>query len=170
MLTIQQKVQSILWYHKLKLPTAVQRKFRNEFGKDPPHTNSIKRWFKNFMETGSILARKRSGRPSIDEETVVAVRVAFHRSPTKSIRVASNELAIPRSTVYKVLHKRLRLHAYKLQIVQALNTDDHPNQAAFAEEILHRIDDDNDYLNSVVFSDEAIFHVSRKVNKHNIRI
>ena len=101
MLTIQQKAQCVLWYHKLKSPTAVQRKFRNEFGEDPPHTNSIKRWFKNFMETGSILDRKRSGRPSIDKETVDAVRVAFHCSPRKSIRVASNKLAIPRSTVEK---------------------------------------------------------------------
>ena len=88
MLTIQQKTQCVLWYHKLKSPTAVQRKFRNEFGQDPPHINSIKRWFKNFMKTGSILDRKRSGRPSIDKETVDAVRVAFHRNSRKSIRVA----------------------------------------------------------------------------------
>ena len=53
------------------------------------------------METGSILDRKRSGRPSIHEETVDAVRVTFHRNPRKSIRVASNKLAIPRSTVEK---------------------------------------------------------------------
>ena len=74
----------VLWYHELKSPTAVQRKFRSEFGENPPHTNSIKRWIKKFMETGSILDGKRSGRPSIDEETVDAVRVAFHRSPRKS--------------------------------------------------------------------------------------
>ena len=92
MLTIQQKAQCVFWYHKLKSPTAVQRKFRNEFGQGPPHTNSIKRWFKNFMETGSILDRKRSSRPSIDEETIDPVDVAFHRSPRKSIRVESNEL------------------------------------------------------------------------------
>ena len=54
MLTIQQKAQCVLWYHELKSPIAVQRKFRSEFGEDPPHTNSIKRWFKKFMETGSI--------------------------------------------------------------------------------------------------------------------
>ena len=132
MLTIEQKVQCVLWYHKLKSPTAVQSKFRNEFGQDPPYTDNIKRWFKNFMETGSILNRKRSGRPSIDEETVNVVYVAFHRKPRKSIRVASNELAIPRSTVHKVLYKRLWLHAYKLQIVQALKPDDHPRRAAVA--------------------------------------
>ena len=125
MLTIQQKAQCVLWYHKLKSPTAVERKFRNEFGQDPPHTNSIKRWFKNFMKTGSILDCKTSCRPSIDEETVDAVRVAFHRSPRKSIRVASNKLAISQSTVHKVLHKRLWLNAYKLQIVQALKARFH---------------------------------------------
>ena len=38
MLTIQQKAQCVLWYHKLKSPTAVQHKFRNEFGQDPPLT------------------------------------------------------------------------------------------------------------------------------------
>ena len=116
MLTIQQKAQCVLWYHKLKSPTAVQRKFKNKFGQDPTHINGIRRWFKNFMETDSIFDRKRWGRPSIDEETD-AMRVAFHRSPRKSIRVASNEVAIPQSTVHKVLHKRLRgsmLTSYKL--------------------------------------------------------
>ena len=69
---------------------------------------------KKFVEARSVLDRKRSSKPSIDEETVDAVRVAFHRSPRKSIRIALNELAISRSTVHKVLNKRLRLHAYKL--------------------------------------------------------
>ena len=110
------KAQYVLQYRELKSPIAVQRKFRNEFGQDPPHTNSMKRCFKNFMETGSILDRKRSGRPSIDEDTVDAVRVAFHRSPKKSIRAASNELAIPRSIVHKfyVIDFGFMLTSYKL--------------------------------------------------------
>ena len=37
-------------------------------------------------------------------------------------------------------------------LLKLLKPDDHPRRAAFAEEILQRIDDDNDYLNSVVFS------------------
>ena len=37
------------------------------------------------------------------------------------------------------LHKRLRLHAYKLQIVQALKPDGPLRRAAFAEEILHSL-------------------------------
>ena len=67
------------------------------------------------MEIGSILDRKRSNRPNTDGETVDAVRIAFHRSQKKSIRVASNELAIPRSTVHKVLH--IKTSAPYLQII-----------------------------------------------------
>ena len=69
------KAHCVFWYHESKSPTAVKRKFRSKFRKDPFH---IKRWF----------------RSSIDKGTVDAVRVAFYRSPRKSIRVASNELAI----------------------------------------------------------------------------
>jgi len=54
MLTIQQKAQCVLWYHELKSPTAVQRKFRSEFGEDPPHTNSMKRWFKNLWKPAAF--------------------------------------------------------------------------------------------------------------------
>ena len=97
------KSSMCFWYHESKSSTAVQRKFRYEFGQDPPHINSIKRWFKNIMEIRSILDRKRLGRPS--KETVDAVHVEFYHSPRKSIHVASNKLAIPQSTVHKVTHK-----------------------------------------------------------------
>jgi hypothetical protein len=64
---------------------------------------------------------------------------AFQRSPTKSIRRASLELKIPRSTVYKVLHKRLRLYTYKVQIVQALEPNNRPQRQQFAIEVLDRV-------------------------------
>jgi len=67
--------------------------------------------FGSYFGSQKILDRKRSDRPNINEETVDVVRVAFHRSPRNSIHVASNELAIPRSTFHKVLNKRLRPHA-----------------------------------------------------------
>ena len=71
MLTIQQKAQCVLWYHKLKSPTAVQRKFRNEFGQDPPHTNSIKRCFKNLAEFR--ITNGNTSRLSIDEDCACSI-------------------------------------------------------------------------------------------------
>jgi len=64
-----------------------------------------------FVETRSVADLYTSGRPSMSDETVDAVREAFQRSSGKSTRRASNELRVPQSTVVKILHKRLKLYA-----------------------------------------------------------
>ena len=69
-----------------------------------------------------------------------------------------------------ILHKRLHLYAYKVQLTQALEPDDHPRRAAFVADILERIHVDNEYLQRVCFSDESTFHISGKVNRYNVRI
>ena len=63
-----------------------------------------------------MLDKRRSGRPRTSEENIERVRQAFLRSLIKSIRTAARQLKRPRSTVHKVLHKNLRLYAYKVQI------------------------------------------------------
>jgi hypothetical protein len=68
--------------------------------------------------------------------------------------------------VVNILHKRLRLCAYKVQRVHALDPDAHPRRAAPATEMLQRIDEDNDCLMRVSFSDEATFlrHITIATN------
>jgi hypothetical protein len=58
----------------------------------------------------------RSGRPGVEQELVDNVLAAFERSPQKSVRRASRELHVLRSTVHEVLHKRLHLQPYKVQL------------------------------------------------------
>ncbi|GBM93585.1 hypothetical protein AVEN_150850-1 [Araneus ventricosus] len=52
-----------------------------------------------------------------------------------------------------------------MQFVQKL-----PHRSAFAAEMLPLIENEDYFLNRVIFSDEATFHVRNKVNKHNCRI
>ena len=96
------------------------------------------------------------------------------KSPTKSTRRASTELGVLQSTIVKILNKRLQFHAYKIQIVQSpcnrLNLTIVPNVLRFVKEILDRFDKSNDYLQHVAVSDEATFHVSGKVNRHNLSV
>jgi hypothetical protein len=99
-----------------------------------------------------------------------STRRASHGSPRKSTRRASHELLIPQSTVVNILRKRLRLCAYEVQLAQALEPDDHPRRANSATEILQRIDEASDCLRCVCSSDEAAFHTSGKLNRHDIRI
>ena len=67
------------------------------------------------METGIVLQRKGAGRPQISKKEIKSVRVAYTRSSRKSIRAASTQLQIPRSTIHKVLHRNFRLYVYKVQ-------------------------------------------------------
>jgi hypothetical protein len=46
----------------------------------------------------------------------------------KSVRKASRELALPRSPVWDVLHKRLKFKAYKLTLLQAPTENDKQHQ------------------------------------------
>ena len=88
----------------------------------------------------------------------------------KSIRTAARQLELPRSTVHKVLHKNLRLYAYKVQMLQALQPNDMPRRKEFAVNMLQRISEGKAFLKRVCFSNEATFHVSGKLNKYNVRI
>ena len=88
----------------------------------------------------------------------------------KSIRQARRELGVPRSTVYNTVHKRLRLRAYKLQLLHHIKPEDHRKRYEFAAEMLNRIDKNDDYLNAILFTDESTFHVCGKVNRHNCQV
>ena len=115
---------------------------------------------KNFMETGSVLDAVRSWRPRTSAENIERVRQAFSRSPIKSIRTAARELELLPTTVHKVLHKRLRLYAYKVQMLQRLQPNDKPKRKEFADNMLQRISEDKEFLKRICFSDETTFHVS----------
>ena len=122
------------------------------------------------METGSVLEAVRSGRPRTSVKNIECVRQAFHRSPIKSIRSAARELELPPTTVHKVLHKSLRLYAYKVQMLQRLQPNDKLKRKEFADNMLQRISEVEEFLKRICFNDEATFHVSGKLSKHNVKI
>ena len=122
------------------------------------------------METGTVFDARRSGRPRPSEENIERVRQVFQCSPMKSIRTAARQLDLPRATVHKVLHKNLKLFAYKVQMLQTLQPNDMPRRKEFAVNMLQQISEDEAFLKRVCFSDEVTFHVSGKLNKHNVRI
>jgi hypothetical protein len=65
--------------------------------------------------------------------------------------------------VRKFLRKRL-------QLIQKLKPIDSAKRLAFCEEVLGMMARDEGLSKWIIFSDEATFHLSVKVNRHNIRI
>ncbi|PNF37864.1 hypothetical protein B7P43_G07422 [Cryptotermes secundus] len=94
-------------------------------------------------------------------------REAFQRSPRKLIRAASLQL---RSVVHGVLHKRLRLRGYKIQMIHAIKPSDRVARTNFTEVMLERNDASPNFLFQVCFSDEATFQDSGVVHRYNCRI
>lgn len=168
MATKEQKAFCVLQFAKTESVVTVQRAFRIKFGCDPPGDNNIRRWYHQFQDTGCLCKGKSTGRPRTSEESVEQVRNSFTRSPKQSVRKASRELAIPVTTVWRVLRRRLQLRPYRLQLLQALKPTDHVLRANFANDML--LHDNEDFLDLVVFSDESTFHLSGQVNTHNVRI
>ena len=58
---------------------------------------------------------------------------------------------------------------YKLELVQALKTDDREKCKQFCVAMQEKLEDE-ELKKCLVFSDEATFHTNGKVSKHNIRI
>ncbi|PNF19071.1 hypothetical protein B7P43_G11300 [Cryptotermes secundus] len=158
----------VFWFEETKSATQAQRKFCTQHRKEPPSRPTIYSWHKNFVQTrSSVCHAKPPGRPRVSDATVEQIRESFVRSPRKSTRRASWETGIPNVTVWRVLRKSLHSKAYKLSIVQHLMDANKVVCKEFCMQMLHQTQDDEKFLDSVIFSDMDTFHVSGKVNTHN---
>lgn len=166
-----ERARCVFLFEETKSATVVQRRFRTQYGKDPPSRPTIYSWHQTFVRTGcSVSHSKATGRPRTADAMVEQVRESFVRSPRKSTRRASRETGISQPTIWRILRRRLHLKPYRFSMVQHITDNDKMVRRDFCAEMLDRIADDETYLNHVIFSDESTFHVSGKVNTHNCRI
>ena len=89
MTTPQEKAQCVSWFIKTKFDIQAQRNFIAEYDvKRAPARQSIRNWHKQFVGTGALLLKSRSGWRKTSEKGIKCIRQSFSRSPTKSIRTA----------------------------------------------------------------------------------
>ncbi|KAJ4427521.1 hypothetical protein ANN_25169 [Periplaneta americana] len=84
------------------------------------------------------------------EEMVANVQAVYERRPRKSLRRALRELQVPKSTFQRIVHKRLKLYAYRVQLMQLLEPGDEPKRVEFANTMLDRLGADP-HLTQLVF-------------------
>ena len=61
------------------------------------------------------------------------------------------------------------MRPYKLHMVQAHRDGNRAKHKVFSSATLRDMEDDN-FLPRLIFSDEATFHISGKVSRHNARM
>jgi hypothetical protein len=76
MATVQEKEASILCCFETKSVIKMQRHYKTQYGRDPPSDNAFRRWLKQFQESGSVLHRKGTRRPSTSQEVVNRIQEA----------------------------------------------------------------------------------------------
>lgn len=152
--------------------TEVRRRFAERFpNRQPPTRLTIYRIYQKFVATGSVAdnyhgnaGRPRTGRSEVN---IATVQEAILRSPSKSTRRCSLETGIPQRTVNRILSKDLGMRPYHLQIVQALTARQKKVRVACCEILAEMSRMQPGIVSQMIFSDEATFHTSGHVNRHN---
>ena len=85
MFTPQEKEECASWFIETKYDIQTERNYTTKHAKQAPASQSIRNWHKQFMETGTMRHKPRSGRPSTSEEALKHIGHSFSQSPRKSI-------------------------------------------------------------------------------------
>lgn len=128
-MTPQEKSFCALEFSKCESTIQVKQQFNQRFIKQSPR-QKIFEWHRKFVETGFICKKISLGRHRTSEDDQL-IQGSFSRSPAKSKANASIELGLPKTTLWRVLKKRLNLKPYKLPLLHALCPNDHNKRYEF---------------------------------------
>lgn len=151
---------------------AVLREFSREHGRHHRFNNQIiRRTVDKFEREYTLLdlkppTRARTGR---SEENIAAVAASLEEDHEQSIRRRSAALGLSRETTRRILRLDLGQHPYKMVLTQELKPLDHQMRREFADWALEMLDENPEFGQTIIFSDEAHFWLSGNVNNQNCR-
>lgn len=172
--TLEERVKIVQFYFEKHGNVAeCVRKLRTEMGrKEAPSAPYVRFLLKKLRETGTIIDKPTRDKPKTvrTTENIAAVAESVRESPGTSVKHRSQQLNISKSSLRRILHKDLGMTPYKVQLVQELKPRDHPLRFHFASWACDQLENDADFGQKIIFSDEAHFHLGGYVNKQNCRI
>jgi hypothetical protein len=92
-----------------------------------------------FSRTGSIHDEESPGRPSTPQQNVELVRETFEEVSRASVHITSQRLAIPRSSVHKILKSKLKKKRYRIQVFYDLYEVDYPRRGGMYADLVEQM-------------------------------
>lgn len=133
-----------------------------------PQPITFKRVKERFESTGDVKYRKKNrSRVVTHEENELSVLLSVEENPHCSIRRISNHLDISKTSVNRIL-RRHKFHPYHLELHHDLHGDDFQHRVEFCRIMLHKVNENPQFISTVLFSDEATFKNNGSVNRHNM--
>lgn len=125
---------------------------------------SIVSWMNNFRKTGNVKEKNQGpARTERSPQTIDLLRLSVLWSRTRPARKHTAAVGLSNRSVRRILHEELKFHPYKLSVVQELNPRDFATWENACEALLCMPHD-----TIVFFSDEALVHLSGRVNRENM--
>lgn len=139
-------------------------------GRSPIVRSTVSKLVRKFRETGNVKDMPKSGRPKsvTNHDKVLDVLVSVMDNPITSTTQLALDNAISQSSVVRILKKN-KQKPYKIHLLHELNEDDPDRRMQFCATMMEMIDDNPNFLNNILFSDEATFCLNGFVNRHNCR-
>ena len=104
----------------------------------------------------------------VSEEMEINVLAIVNNDQTASTRQIAEELGSNKETVRRILRKH-NYHSFKYNSHQYVYEADNNRRVQYCEWLLNKCDQDNRFLENVLFSDESRFTNNGMFNRHNTR-
>ncbi|XP_065674000.1 uncharacterized protein LOC136090951 [Hydra vulgaris] len=123
-----------------------------------------------FEDLGSVADRPGRGAHQNfrTEDNMETVWQSVAHDPSVSTCYRSSQLGISRTTLHRILKLDLKMYSYKIQIVETLLPQDHQQRLLYTIRFT-QLATQIYFLNNVLMSDKAYFHLNGYVNKQNCR-
>ena len=129
--------------HEFKSVVIVRRKFRSKY----PHCRNNIPSRKVIRILYSCFTRINKGnvhrqRPPVGPLIIETINKFYQENPSTSIRQVAQHVIICKTSVHKVVRKKIKLYPYKIQIVQSQEDPDYEKRESFARTKLDLINPD----------------------------
>ena len=134
-----------------------------------PRAKSIRRWYEQFNVSGCLsVGHKRRGMSYVRcGENIEAVLMSVEATPKKSVRRRSAEFGVSQSSVHRISRHDLKMKPYHVSIHQGLTSENALQGRTMCAWFSRQVREEEDFLRSVWFRDEAHFYLSGTVNSRN---
>ena len=109
-----------------------------------------------------------SPKTATNDENALNTLLDATENPKTSVHLLALNHSVSRKTIETIVTKE-KFHPYKIHLVQELNEDNFDRRVEFTEIIMNIIQQDGNFINRILFSDESMFCLNVHVNRHNCR-
>lgn len=151
-----------------KNKSVAAREYARKFpGRRVPSKNTFPNIYHMFREGECLKDKKRERqRPKTGQDMELDVLLFFIEHPNASTNAAAEEFNISQATIRRIL-KFHKYKSYSILPVQHLTENNIADRRAFCREMLDRIEENNNFLKNLFWTDESSFSTAGLFNRKN---